>query len=123
MRKPLLACGLAIALCATLEGSAAADLRSAALVLDSLPTASASQAVDPSHFVYIPVIGPWLDLGKLGPAPGSLVFDGLCQDFVALTFVAGALSRGEPAVHSPPWRVLPWFPRSGGGGLSLSASF
>jgi hypothetical protein len=83
---------------------------------------SATQAVDLPHFLYVPVIGPWLDIGRLGLAQGNLVFDGLCQDLVGVAFVVGMFATRRTE-HLIAWSVLPWFPQSGGGGLSLKATF
>ncbi|HEY1954438.1 MAG TPA: hypothetical protein VGH28_02480 [Polyangiaceae bacterium] len=81
---------------------------------------TASLVVESSRFVYVPVIGSWLDIGKFGPQ-ASLVFDGICQDLVGLFFLSRALER--PGVPAAVWRITPWFPQSGGGGLSIRATF
>ncbi len=81
----------------------------------------ATQDVDLAHYVYLPVLGSWIAVGRPGIASGALVFDGLCQNVVDLVFLAGVLR--EPMLAEAAWRVLPWFPQSGGGGVSLQATF
>ena len=118
MRKLALACAVALAIVHTRV--VRADPILAATVLQfGVSVTSALQSELP-RFVYMPVIGPWVDLGRTGVVQGTLVFDGLCQDVVGLAFVVRMFSLHE---RPPPWRVLPWFPQSGGGGLSLRGTF
>lgn len=123
----LFACGVAFALAVASEHVAAADMHNAPDLFQFgvAPTNASSRSIDEAHFVYIPVIGPWMDIGKFG-ATASLVFDGVCQDIVGLAFMTKMLAtRGgpEPRPLTSAWNVTPWFPVSGGGGLSLKATF
>jgi hypothetical protein len=85
------------------------------------PHATWQADVETPRFTYMPVIGSWIDIGRPGTPHGDLVLDGLCQDLVAFIFVSNVVTHGGP--EAPIWRVLPWFPPSGGGGLSIKATF
>jgi hypothetical protein len=120
MRKFALACAMAFV--ATHTRVVKADLLPVGIMMQfGVPAlTNATQTVDLPHFIYVPVIGSWLDITRPGAVQGSMVFDGLCQDFVGIAFLLGVLARHEPP---SPWHVLPWFPQSGGGGLSVQATF
>ncbi len=77
-----------------------------------------SAAMDPAHFTCVPILGPWLDIGRLGPLTSALVVDGIMQDLVAVTVVARLFSHTLTST----WHVAPWFPRSGGG-FTFTTSF
>jgi len=110
--------------CVTIARAARADAISAGAFLDfGQPARTASLVTESTRFVYIPVIGSWLDVGKLGAPPGDVVLDGLCQDIVGLIFVTSALERRNTQPAVPTWSIAPWFPQSGGGGLSVRATF
>ncbi len=114
----------AVAVCVTLARAANADVVGSAAMLEFGQLAgTASLVTDLSRFVYIPVIGSWLDVGKLGAPQGGLVLDALCQDIVGLIFMTTAFDRHDAPVHVATWSFAPWFPQSGGGGLSLRATF
>jgi hypothetical protein len=119
MRKSAVAFATACCVYARIAG---ADLVTAGNILQfGIPARmSATEAIDVPHFVYIPGVGPWLDMAHGGSVRGSMVFDGLCQVTVALTFAMHMFRHHAAATL---WHVLPWFPQSGGGGLSLMASF
>ncbi len=123
---PRFACGAVLALAISSARTAAASPVPAVPEMFQFgvaPTHTSSQFVDQAHFVYIPAIGPWLEIGRTG-ATAALVFDGVCQDAAGLAFFAGvvtAIRRSQPQLTA--WRITPWFPQSGGGGLSLRADF
>ncbi|HEX4513064.1 MAG TPA: hypothetical protein VGH87_22545 [Polyangiaceae bacterium] len=91
-----------------------------------VPAAMAAlQTVEPTHFIYMPVLGPWIDIGRdRNAATSALILDGVCQDLVAMTFLSVVVTlRAPPVALRLGWRVVPWFPQSGGGGLSVKAVF
>ena len=102
--------------------SARADVTQGTAMLQfGVPAPIAAFALDPAHFVYVPVLGPWLDIAR-APATSALVVDGVFQDCVAFAFVATFVAQTD-VVSAVTWTVTPWFPQSGGGGLSLRAKF
>ena len=119
MRTTAVLC--AVALGATLATGARADATDeVSLVAFGQEAQTATLVVESSHFVYLPVIGSWLDVGRVGPE-ASLVLDGICQDVVGLFLLSRVLERlGALAAV---WRIAPWFPSSGGGGISVRATF
>ena len=121
------AIAFAVALALVVTKPARADVTvSFAMSAFGVPaTTSALQTVEPSHFVYMPVIGPWIDIGRdRSSATSALILDGVCQDLVALTFMSVVVAlRAAPLALRIGWRVVPWFPQSGGGGLSIKAVF
>jgi hypothetical protein len=97
--------------------------------------------VSADHHLYVPIVGPWLDLGgRPGCGPGQiscdaettnkvlLVFDGIFQGIGAITTVAGFLSperhevvsaadSDKPTLHLAPANV------ASGYGLAAFGSF
>jgi hypothetical protein len=100
--------------------SADPTLPPATLVFGVPMTTVAVQTVEQAHYVYLPVLGPWVDIAR-HEATSALVADGILQDIAAFSFVAAVGTLG--AAPPPGWRFAPWLPQSGGGGFSFAATF
>jgi len=79
-------------------------------------------------WLYAPVVGPWVVVGKPGQTlRGLLVLDGLLQTVGAGLVVGGIATSGKQLVHDAPAagdvRVSPVVTGTGGGGLCVHGVF
>jgi uncharacterized membrane protein len=96
----------------------------------------ATSNVDADRYLFVPLVGPWVDLGQRPGCPITapscnsetaarvgLVFDGLFQDIGALMVISGLLWRHELIVRRVAHvQISPWFGPTGSG-LAVNGSF